>query len=125
MTTITNHHHGESPRKNTSIPLSRPVLGRDEQMIDFIPVRAGTMVIAGTAAVNRDPAVWGPNADQWVPERWFRPLPEAVIDAYPPEASSHTIMSVDLRNLSSADERADLLHPKDGLHGRWASVHVR
>jgi hypothetical protein len=93
-------------------------------MIDFIPVRAGTMVVAGTAAVNRDPAVWGPNADQWIPERWLRPLPEAVIDAYPPETSPH--MLVVLRNLSSADEGADFLRPlKDGLRGRWASVHVR
>jgi len=123
MTTITNRRHRKSPRKNTLIPLSRPVLGKDGQTIDCIPVRAGTMVVAGTAAVNRDPAVWGPNADQWIPERWLRPLPEAVIDAYPPETSSH--MLVVLRNLSSAGEGADFLHPKDGLRGRWAFVHVR
>ena len=74
-------------------------------MIDCVPVQAGTMVVAGTAAVNRDPAVWGPNADQWIPERWLRPLPEAVIDAYPPGASPHMLV---LRNPSSADEGADL-----------------
>ncbi|KAF8504447.1 cytochrome P450 [Russula emetica] len=77
------------PRKSTIIPLSRPVLGRDGQMIDYVPVRAGTMVVVGAAAVNRDPAIWGPDADQWIPERWFKPLPETVIDAYLPGVYSH------------------------------------
>jgi hypothetical protein len=98
------------------------VLGRDGQMIDYIPVQAGTMMVLDTVAVNRDPAIWGPSADQWIPERWLRPLPEAVIDAYPPEVSSHMLLV--LRNISSADNCADLLHPKDGLRGRWASMHV-
>jgi cytochrome P450 len=60
-------------------------------MIDCIPVQAGTMMVLDAVAVNRDPAIWGPSADQWIPERWLRPLPEAVIDAYPPEASSHML----------------------------------
>jgi len=77
------------PRKSTTIPLSRPVLGRDGQMIDCVPVQAGTMVVVGAAAVNRDPAIWGPDADQWIPERWFKPLPETVIEAYLPGVYSH------------------------------------
>jgi len=77
------------PRKDTSIPLSRPVIGRDGQVIDCIHVRAGTMVVVGTAAVNRDPVLWGPDADQWIPERWLRPLPEAVTDAYSSGVPSH------------------------------------
>ena len=67
------------------------MLGRDGQMIDCIPVQAGTMMVLDAVAVNRDPAIWGPSAGQWIPERWLRPLPEAVIDAYPPEASSHML----------------------------------
>ncbi|KAF8483513.1 cytochrome P450 [Russula ochroleuca] len=77
------------PRRNSIIPLSRPVLGRDGQMIDCIQVQAGTMVVLGTAAVNRDPAIWGLDADQWVPERWLQPLPETVVDAYLPGVLSH------------------------------------
>lgn len=66
------------PRKDSSIPLERPVLGIDGEIIDQICVRAGTLVVIGAAAVNRDPAIWGADADQWVPERWLRPLPETV-----------------------------------------------
>ncbi|KAF8266210.1 cytochrome P450 [Lactarius quietus] len=80
------------PRKDSSIPLARPVLGIDGEMMDHIYVRAGTLVVAGTAAVNRDPGIWGANADQWVPERWLRPLPEAVVaSAYLPGVSSHVM----------------------------------
>jgi len=81
-------------RENTAIPLSRPVLGRDGQTIDCVHVQAGTMVVVGTAAMNRDPALWGPDAGQWIPERWLRPLPDAVADAYSPGASSHMMAFV-------------------------------
>jgi len=77
------------PRKNTVIPLSRPVSGRDGRIIDCVPVRVGTMVVIGAAAVNRDPAIWGPDADQWIPERWLKPLPETVADADLPGVYSH------------------------------------
>lgn len=49
------------------------------------------MVAVGAAAVNRDPAIWGPGADHWIPERWFKPLPETVIDAYSPGVYSHML----------------------------------
>jgi cytochrome P450 len=65
-------------------------------MIDCIQVQAGTMVVLGTAAVNRDPAIWGLDADQWVPERWLQPLPETVVDAYLPGVLSHMWASWDL-----------------------------
>ncbi len=91
-------------RENTAIPLSRPVLGRDGQTIDCIHVQAGTMVVVGTAAMNRDPALWGPDAGQWIPERWLRPLPDAVADAYSPGASSHMFVFLEI---SPADNGAD------------------
>jgi cytochrome P450 len=49
------------------------------------------MVVIGAAAVNRDPAIWGPDANQWNPERWLKPLPETVIDAYLPGVYSHML----------------------------------
>ncbi|KAH9975384.1 cytochrome P450 [Lactifluus volemus] len=77
------------PRKDSFVPLSRPVLGIDGQTIDRIHVQAGTMVVVGAAAVNRDPIIWGPDADQWIPERWLRPLPETVLDAHLPGVYAH------------------------------------
>ncbi|KAI9465871.1 cytochrome P450 [Lactarius psammicola] len=77
------------PRRDSSIPLARPVLGIDGESIDHIYVRAGTLVVVGAAAVNRDPAIWGADADQWVPERWLGPLPETVAGAYLPGVYSH------------------------------------
>jgi cytochrome P450 len=92
------------PRKDSFVPLSRPVLGIDGRMVDCIHVRAGTMVVVGAAAVNRDPIIWGPDADQWIPERWLRPLPETVHDAYLPGVYSNMLV---LRNLTPGYE-ADL-----------------
>lgn len=67
-------------------------MGRDGQTIDCVPVQAGTMVVVGIAAVNRDPVIWGPDADRWIPERWLRPLPESVTDAYLPGVYSHMLV---------------------------------
>ncbi|KAH9067862.1 cytochrome P450 [Lactarius vividus] len=79
------------PCKDSSIPLARPVMGIDGETIDHIYIRAGTTVIVGVAAVNRDPAIWGADADQWVPERWLGPLPETVVGAYLPGVYTHTM----------------------------------
>ena len=80
------------------------MLGRDGQTIDCIHIQAGTIVVLGTASVNRDPAMWGPDADQWIPERWLQPLPETVVDAYLPEVHSQMWVSWDL----SCDDGADV-----------------
>jgi cytochrome P450 len=74
-------------------------------MIDYVPIQAGTMVVVGAAAVNRDPAIWGPDADQWIPERWFKPLPETVMDAYLPGVYSHMLVSY--LSLAPAEAGAD------------------
>ncbi|KAL1613983.1 hypothetical protein SLS54_010131 [Diplodia seriata] len=35
-----------------------------------VPIPAGTQITIPTFAVNRNPAVWGADADEFVPERW-------------------------------------------------------
>ena len=42
----------------------------------FVP--KGTVVVCGNAAANRSKSLWGPDADEWKPERWLKPLPKAV-----------------------------------------------
>jgi hypothetical protein len=48
-------------------------------MKEFLLPKDTTVVVA-VSAVNRSGALWGPTVDQWIPERWFGPLPEAVQD---------------------------------------------
>ncbi|KAI0052745.1 cytochrome P450 [Auriscalpium vulgare] len=69
------------PRQDAIVPLSRPVCGVNKTQIDRLTVKAGTLVVVGAASVNRDPEIWGSDADQWIPERWLRPLPASVADA--------------------------------------------
>jgi cytochrome P450 len=32
---------------------------------------ANTTVVVGIGAVNRDPVIWGGDAEEWKPERWI------------------------------------------------------
>ncbi|KAI0028313.1 cytochrome P450 [Vararia minispora EC-137] len=49
----------------------------------FVP-GGGTMVIVNIVGVNRDKATWGPDAEEWRPERWLSPLPDSVTEARVP-----------------------------------------
>ena len=39
--------------------------------------------------VNKDPDIWGSDADEWKPERWLALLPNSVIEAKVPGVFSH------------------------------------
>lgn len=66
------------------MPLSQPIRGNDGAMMDEILVPKGTGIIIGILACNRSRAIWGPDADEWKPERWLGPLPDSVVDARVP-----------------------------------------
>ena len=67
-----------SAAKDTVIPLSQPVRGRDGREITEVIVPRGTFVQMHYWASNNDKAIWGEDAREWKPERWLAPLPAAV-----------------------------------------------
>ena len=40
-------------------------------MLSAIPVEKGTQILVSIIASNRNQDVWGPDADEWKPERWM------------------------------------------------------
>ncbi|KAF9565111.1 cytochrome P450 [Agrocybe pediades] len=79
----------KAAQKDTVLPLHTPIKGLDGSEIREIPIQAGTNVIVGIAAANCNPELWGPDSYEWKPERWLKPLPEAVPQAHIPGVYSH------------------------------------
>ncbi|KAF9815150.1 hypothetical protein IEO21_04768 [Rhodonia placenta] len=76
-------------RQDTIMPLSKPLRGVDGTLIHEIPVPKGTEVVVGIRAANRNPDLWGPDSDEWKPERWLSPLPDTVTNAHVPGVYSN------------------------------------
>lgn len=66
------------------MPLKWPIVGVDGSEMREIAVPKNTNVVISIFGANRDKRVWGPDADQWKPERWLKPLPESVAEAHSP-----------------------------------------
>lgn len=66
------------------MPLSTPIIGIDGRPINEISVPEGSNLYISILASNTNPAVWGEDAHEWKPERWFAPLPETVTNAHIP-----------------------------------------
>ncbi|KAJ3860683.1 cytochrome P450 [Lentinula novae-zelandiae] len=76
--------------QDTVVPLSKPITGVDGIEIREISVPRGTNVVISLYNANRNEELWGPaDANEWKPERWLSPLPEAVIQARVPGIYSH------------------------------------
>ncbi|EAU85619.1 cytochrome P450 [Coprinopsis cinerea okayama7 len=76
-------------RRDAILPLGMPITRKDGQRIDEIHVPKGTKIWASILGINRMPELWGPDADEWKPERWLSPLPEALRDAKVPGVYSN------------------------------------
>ncbi|KAF5316333.1 hypothetical protein D9619_006491 [Psilocybe cf. subviscida] len=63
--------------------------GLDGKEMHEIHVPEGTHITVAILAANRNPDVWGPDAEEWKPDRWLAPLPESVINAHLPGIYSH------------------------------------
>lgn len=57
--------------------------------MDSISVPKGTVVFVPIQAANINPEVWGPDAHEWRPERWLKPLPKSVAAAKTPGVYSN------------------------------------
>jgi cytochrome P450 len=80
-----------------SIPLSAPIELSNGELVSEVPIAKGQTVLVSIEAVNHDPAIWGPDADKWVPERWLEGLPPSVQAAGVPGAFSHTYVPPPVR----------------------------
>ncbi|KAH9939786.1 cytochrome P450 [Epithele typhae] len=76
--------------KDAVLPLSTPLRGRNGTSMDRIHVAKDTSVVISILASNRNHAIWGPDADEWRPDRWAK-LPDAVADAKIPGVYSHLL----------------------------------
>jgi len=76
-------------RKDTVMPLSQPIQGRDGRMIQEILVPRDTTLLIGVMGSNHNKKLWGEDALEWKPERWLSPLPQALIDARIPGVYSN------------------------------------
>lgn len=76
-------------QKDTVLPLSRPIKGRDGNEIHEIAVPKNSQVIISVLNANNDSTLWGTDASEWKPERWLSPLPTEVLEARVPGVYSH------------------------------------
>jgi len=76
-------------RQDVIMPLSAPIRGVDGTLIHEILVPKNTDIVIGILAANRNPALWGPDAAEWKPDRWLKPLPETVTNAHMPGVYSN------------------------------------
>ncbi|KAE9385128.1 cytochrome P450 [Gymnopus androsaceus JB14] len=63
-------------RQDAVVPLLKPITGLDVVMVSIFNA-------------NKNPDLWGKDADEWKPERWLSPLPEALLEARIPGVYSH------------------------------------
>ena len=76
-------------KKDTVLPLLRPVRGLDGNQVSDLAIPAGTRVYIAAMSSNRNKDLWGPDALEWKPERWLAPLPTVLTEAKIPGVYSN------------------------------------
>ncbi|KAJ4473285.1 cytochrome P450 [Lentinula edodes] len=76
-------------RRDGVIPLHKPIVGLDGTEMHEVAVPRGTTVFVSIFNANRNPDLWGKDANEWKPERWLSPLPEPLVEARIPGVYSH------------------------------------
>ncbi|KAK7466376.1 hypothetical protein VKT23_005100 [Stygiomarasmius scandens] len=70
--------------RDAVVPLSTAIIGLDGSKTTELTIPKDTLVFVSSINSNRNPAIWGPDAGEWKPERWLSPLPQALTDAHIP-----------------------------------------
>ncbi|EFI26780.1 hypothetical protein CC1G_15703 [Coprinopsis cinerea okayama7 len=70
--------------KPAVLPLSTPLTLRDGTTTTTITIPAKTDILVGILACNRNPDLWGPDANEWKPERWLKGLPQETLSPLGP-----------------------------------------
>ncbi|KAK7060613.1 hypothetical protein VNI00_001379 [Paramarasmius palmivorus] len=71
------------------IPLMYPVQSADGMSkVDRVAIEPHTDIIIPIIGYNRNKDVWGPDAEEWLPERWLKPPRKSVLDAKLPAVYS-------------------------------------
>ncbi|KAF7373489.1 hypothetical protein MSAN_00558800 [Mycena sanguinolenta] len=63
--------------KDDVVPLAEPVTDTRGVVHETLRFRKGEMVLIPIVAMNRDVEIWGPDAMEFIPERWEAPIPGA------------------------------------------------
>ncbi|KAH8831456.1 cytochrome P450 [Flagelloscypha sp. PMI_526] len=61
------------------VPLGTPVTDRDGKIVSNIVVRKGQQIFIHIQGVNKDPSIWGPDAEEFRPERWDSTVSDAAL----------------------------------------------
>ena len=69
--------------QDDTISLSKPVVTTTGQVVDSLFIAKGTAVAAPIACINTLESFWGPDANEFKPERWLDP------DKMPKELKSY------------------------------------
>ena len=80
---------GDRAVKDTIVPLSAPVRGKDGTLVNEITLPRDTFVLLGLQACNTNKKLWGEDAYEWKPERWLQPLPPMLDEARVPGVYSN------------------------------------
>jgi cytochrome P450 len=64
--------------QDTVLPLRTPIISRNGKDIHEVILKRNTFITANLVAINRNPEIWGEDAEEWKPERWLGKKPEDV-----------------------------------------------
>jgi hypothetical protein len=72
---MVTHLISHRAQSDAVIPLAFPVSSAlSGSQLDNLTVRKGETVYISVHGVNRDPAIWGADANEFNPERWLDPV---------------------------------------------------